>query len=91
MKPEQRLDRAERILLLMAKAGRRARKEWTDKVNILINAQIETEEAMKGLASSQARLDREMAELAKSHRLTEQAVRDFINSSRKGRNGKSTS
>ena len=75
MTPEQRLDRAERILLLTIRAGRRARKEWNEKVNILINAQIETEEAMRELATEQ--------------KLTKQALRNFIDSSRKNRNGKS--
>lgn len=76
MTPEQRLDRAERLIMLMAKAGRRARREWGEKVNILINAQIETEAQIKGLAAGQA-------ELARSQQLTDQALRAFINGLRK--------
>ena len=51
MRPEQRLDRAERILVMMANAGRRARQEWreqsreqNEKINILINMHIQNEE-----------------------------------------------
>jgi hypothetical protein len=108
MTPEQRLDRAERILKLMIKAGGRARREWREKVNILIDVQIrdaeewrarsrahdekinilidsqmETSEAVKGLATGQA-------ELAKSQKLTDQALRGFIDSLRKGGNGNSS-
>jgi len=50
--PEQRLDRTERILMLMITAGRRARTEWNEKVNILIDAQIRHEAAWR--AESQA-------------------------------------
>lgn len=96
MRPEQRLDRAERMILMSAKAGHRARREWREesrtqgeKINILIHSQIETADQIKSLAAGQAKLDKEMAELAKSHRLTEQALRAFINSFPKGRNGES--
>ena len=94
MTPEQRLNRTERILMLMVKAGRRARKEWNEKVNILIDAQIRNEaawraesnainEQLKVLAVAQA-------ELAKSQKLTDQALRAFINSHRKRGNGNSS-
>ena len=99
MTPEQRLDRTERLLMLMARAGRRARREWNEKVNMLINAHIAVEESLsaagkkideagvqiekagveiKGLAVGQARLDKEMAELAKSQKLTQQAFREYL-------------
>ena len=83
MTPEQRLDRAEYILVRLAKSGREARSEFRQKINIIIKTQLETEEIMKGLALGQARINYEMAELAKSQRLTDQALRDFITSSRK--------
>src|SRR5688500_15529325 len=117
MTPEQRLDRAERIVVMLAKAGYRARREWRfqsrqqyerarqqderarqhdersrdqdEKINILIHTQMETTELVKGLAAGQARVDKEMAELAQSHRLTEQALQAFINSLHKGQNGES--
>lgn len=54
MTPEQRLDRVERILVLFVKAGRRVRGEYrhqsheqNEKINILIQTQMETEETMR--------------------------------------------
>ena len=95
MTPEQRLDRAEYILVRMAKSGREARTEFRQKINILIDAQIRNEAAwrveseainehLKVLAVAQA-------ELARSQKLTERALRAFINSLRKGGNGNSSS
>ena len=90
MTPEQRLDRLERILGLFARSGRRVRGEWrqqareqNEKINILIQTQLETEEIMKRLAVSQT-------ELAESQKLTDKALRAFINSHRKRENGKSS-
>ena len=89
MTPEQRLDRAERILLLTIQEGRRARKEWNEKVNILINAQIATEEGMKRLTHEQTLLKKDMRELAREQKLTSEALRNFLDRSRKNRNGES--
>ena len=114
MTPEQRLDRAEYILLRMAKSGREARSEFRQKINILIDAQIRHEaawraeseainEQLKVLAGAQSELtvaqseltvaQSELAvaqaELAKSQKLTDRALRAFINSLRKGGNGNS--
>ena len=75
MTPEQRLDRAERIVILMAKAGYRARREMRqyarehaermrdqdEKIHMLIQAQMETTEQIKGLAAGQARLDKKIS------------------------------
>jgi len=47
MTPDQRLDRAERIILLMTKAGLRYRdrlKELDEKIAIIVDAQIKYEE-----------------------------------------------
>jgi len=82
MTPEQRLDRTERIVILMAKAGYRARKEMRqyarehaermreqdENIHMLIQAQMETTEQIKGLAAGQARLDDEMAKLSRKRR-----------------------
>ena len=78
MTPEQRLDRTERILMLMVRAGRRARKEWNEKVNILIDAQIKNENAwragseaineqLKLLAVAQAELTKSQKLMAVAH------------------------
>jgi hypothetical protein len=100
MTPDQRLDRAERILIRMIKSGRRTRSEWRYKINSLIDAQISHEahwraqsdainEQFKEVADAQARNEKQIDKLTKSHELTEKALRAFINSLRKGQNGKS--
>jgi hypothetical protein len=86
MTPEQRLDRVERILGLFAREGRRWRvqnREQDEKINILIYAQMQTTEQISKLATSHD-------ELRRSQELTQQTFRAFINSLRKGRNGKSS-
>ena len=89
MTPEQRLDRAERVLVMFVNAGRKARSEWRkesreldERIKMLIQAQMETTAQIKGLAAGQA-------ELTESQKLTDQALRAFINSLRKGENGRS--
>ena len=44
MTPEQRLDRVENILRSCIKAGRDARSEFRQKINILINTHMQNEE-----------------------------------------------
>jgi len=92
MTPEQRLDRAERILITMAKSGRRTRSEWRYKINSLIDAQIR-HEAQSHIRS--AKIDEQLsenakaiAELRESQKLTDKALRTFIESLGK-RNGNS--
>ena len=103
MTPEQQLNRLERVVKLMIKAGLRARKQSRDqdeKINILIHSQMETsaqinrlgtntEAALAGLAAGQARTDEALAVLAAGQAKTDDALRAFINSLRRGRNGKS--
>lgn len=100
MTPEQRLDRAERILITMAKSGRRTRSEWRYKINSLIDAQIQHEaesrirsakidEQLRELAAAQAQNQKATAELRESQNLTEKALRAFIESLRKNRNDNS--
>lgn len=102
MTPEQRLDRAERMLTLFV-IGRRSRSAWRkesrgqeDKINILINAQIATEDQLKrtdeqiqSLIASQAKTDESVNRLAASQAKTDEALRRFIDSLRKDRNGNS--
>ena len=122
MTPEQRLDRAERILIAMVKSGRRTRSEWQYKINSLIDAQIrhegesrmrtakvdellrevavaqiENQKAIAELRESQKESIAELresqkesiAELKESQTLTDKALRTFIESLRKNRNGNS--
>lgn len=101
MTPEQRLDRAERILVAMIKSGRRTRSEWQYKINSLIDAQIKDEaawrlrsakidEQLMENAAGQAENRKAIAELRESQKLTDNALRAFIDSVRKGPNGQST-
>jgi len=114
MTPEQRLDRAEHILVTMIKSGRRTRSEWRYKINSLIDAQIKHEaesrirsakideqlrevaaaqaenaKAIAGLGKSQTEMKDSQNELRESQKLTDQALRTFIESLRKSRNGNS--
>ena len=79
MTPEQRLDRTERILITMAKSGRRTRSEWQYKINSLIDAQIRHEaesrvrsakidEQLRENAVAQAENRRAIAELRESQK-----------------------
>ena len=57
MTDEQRLDRLERVVKLMVKAGLRARghmREQDEKINILIDSQIKNEEQFAEIARTQA-------------------------------------
>jgi uncharacterized coiled-coil DUF342 family protein len=65
MTTDQRLDRIERILTLYYNAGRRERKrvrEVDEKINILINAQIENEEGFRELREQSKETNRQMRE-----------------------------
>jgi hypothetical protein len=90
---EQRIKRAERFMLLMAKTGDRARKEFRERINILIDTQIRDEAVWRAKSAAINEQIRALAvaqvELTKSQKLTDQALRAFINSQRKGRNGNS--
>ena len=124
MTPEQRFKRVERILGRLATRGRKTRSEFRDKINILIDAQIRSEETFREkiniLTDAQSRnevvwlrheeawraeshaineqikaTDEQIknvalaqAELTKSQKLTDRALRDFINSLRKPQNGR---
>ena len=117
MTPEQRLKRVERILGNLAVRGRKTRSEFRDRINILIDAQIRSEEAFRDkiniLTDAQTRNEEArrveshaineqikatdeqiknvalaQIELTKSQKLTNRALRDFINSLRKNRNGR---
>ncbi|HKG58338.1 MAG TPA: hypothetical protein VKB05_01060 [Pyrinomonadaceae bacterium] len=101
MTPEQRLDRVERILGYFVKEGRRWRvrsREQDEKIDILIQSQMETTEQINklsaglsaDLAASHALHEKEMAELRKAQKLTHQELHALIKSLRKRRNGNSS-
>lgn len=65
MTPELRLDRAERVLMLIIKAGYRARQQsraQDEKINILIDSQIKTDEQLKSMRDGQVALQLSLQE-----------------------------
>jgi hypothetical protein len=115
MTPEQRLHRVERILGRMAVAGRKAREEFREKINILIDTQMKTEDEFRGkikiLTDAQIKnqelthenakaikaVDEQVqalavaqAELNQSQKLTDRALRDYLNSQLGRGNGNSS-
>ena len=67
MTEEQRLDRLERIVKLMIKAGLRARqqsREQDEKINILIDSQMKTDERFAAMAAAQAGAGEQLKSLA---------------------------
>jgi seryl-tRNA synthetase len=75
---DQRLDRLERIVRLMIKAGLRARRqsrEQGEKIDILIDSQIKTDERLAALS---AKTDERFAALAAAQESTEQQLKSFM-------------
>jgi len=100
MTPEQRLNRVERLLGLFVREGRRLREESRDqneKINMLIQCQMETTEQINRFSNTFSEQlnrfsvihDREMADLRRSQKLTDQSLRALINAMRRDRNGQS--
>ena len=85
MTPEQRLDRVERILGYFVNEGRRWRvrsREQDEKINILIQAQIETTEQINKLSAETNeqinKLGAELsAEMAASHAIHEKEMAEL--------------
>src|SRR6266704_992910 len=73
MTSEQRLDRLERIAMLMARGGLRVRREQNEKINIIIDAQIKNEDRF---AQNEVRF----AQLAESQRLTDERFKELAES-----------
>lgn len=69
-KGQDRISRAERILLLAIRAGRRERKEWRERHAALIDAQMRTEARTDAgfakLTESQANLDAAFTKLSEA-------------------------
>ena len=90
MTTDQKLDRAERMLILFVKDGRRARRvarEQDERISIIIKTQMETEEIMKRVALRQERAEIEIAELRAAQKLTDQALRALLTAHVKARTG----
>ena len=99
MTSEERFDRLERIAKLFVRAGlreRRNRRELDEKINIIINSQIENEERFARneerfaqLAEVQARTDAHVKALAESQKLTGERLNTLIDIVTRDRNGNS--
>ena len=79
---ERRMKRAENVLKMFLRRGRKYRKEFRESFEMLVNAQIATEDQIK-------RTDQQIEALAVSQAKTDEALRRFINSLNKGKNGNS--
>lgn len=95
MTPEQRLDRLERIAKLFVKAGLRGRKqmrEMDEKINMLIESQIRTDERFARMDERMAQDRAEWAEwrreLAESQARADRKFEDLLRGLREGRNGR---
>jgi len=87
MTPEGRLDRLERMAMLLAKSGFRARSQWRarereqdDKINHLVDLQIKNEEKFE-------RNEERFAKLVESQANTDRRLNSLIDIIREGRNG----
>jgi hypothetical protein len=103
MTSEQRLDRLERIALMMARAGVRVRREQNEKINIIIDAQIKNEDRFaryeerfaqneERFAQNEerfAKLAQSLTELANAQTRTENRLDSLIDIIKRDRNGNS--
>jgi hypothetical protein len=92
MTGEQRLDRLERIVKLMIKAGVRARqqsREQDEKINILIDMQMRSEERLRrdeerlmkneeGLVALSAKTDERFAAMAAAQASLDETLKSFM-------------
>lgn len=81
MTDEQRMDRLERIVKLMVKAGLRARRqmrEQDEKINILIDGQIKNGEQFAENGKRFAALAEAQAEMARSQAETGAQLKSLI-------------
>ena len=92
----QRIVRAERMLKMFARRGRKYRNEFRENLNILINAQIATEDQLKRTGEQINKTDEQIKKtgeqisaLTASQAKTDEALRRFIDGLSKGRNGRS--
>lgn len=78
---------------MFARRGRKYRTEFRENINILINCQIDTNEQLKKtdeqIEALAAKTEQALDRLAASQAKTDEALRRFINSLNKNRNGSS--
>ncbi len=69
----ERLDRLERIAMLMTRAGLRVRREQNEKINIIIDAQVKNEDRF-------AQNEERFAKLAEAQQFTDQRFKELAES-----------
>lgn len=81
MTSEQRLDRLERIAMLMVRAGARVRREQNEKINIIIDSQIRNEDRFARNEERFARNEERFAtladDLARSHNTLAESLKEL--------------
>ena len=81
MTSEQRLDRLERIAMLMVRAGARVRREQNEKINIIIDSQIRNEDRFARNEERFARNEERFAtladDLARSHNELAESIKEL--------------
>ncbi len=93
MTPEQRFDRLERIVKLMIKAGLRARRqvrEQGEKIDMIINMQIQTESRFAKNEERFAKNEESLGRLIESQAETARLLRALINRPNEGQPGRSS-
>ena len=92
MTTEQRLERIERIAKLFVRAGlreRRNRRDLDDKINIIVNYQIQNEERFAKNEERFAKLTETVSQLAEGQTRTDRRLISLIELIERDRNGKS--
>ena len=88
---EQRIKRAETLLKMFLRRGRKYRNEFRENFKMLVNAQIATEDQIKRtyqqIESFAVETKQALDRLAAGQAKTDEALRRFINSVNKSRNG----
>jgi hypothetical protein len=90
---ERRMKRAETLLKIFLRRGRKYRNEFRENFEMLVNAQIATEDQIKRtdeqIAAFAVETKQALDRLAAGQAKTDEALRRFINSLNTGRNGNS--
>lgn len=97
MIPEARLDRLERMAMLLVRAGYRARKELRardreheEKISHLIDLQIRNEEKFARNEERFTRNEERFAQVAESQASTDRRLNSLIDIISEGRNGEAS-
>jgi hypothetical protein len=88
MSDGERLDRLERIMKLVVRAGLRERRDTRDRINALLDAHIKTEDAMARMVEAQRNMADAQKNMADVQAHTDERLDALIDIVREGRNGK---